>query len=160
MTPHIIPLPHIARDHRGAFGRLPQPPFDVAEENLSISLKKGTVRGLHWQEPQQAKLVRVLSGAILDACVRLADGQVFLFEMSDASGDSLLCPQGYAHGFCTLEDNTQVSYKVSTAYAAGAQFGINPFDPALDIPWPVSEATAVISDKDRNADVWRKINAA
>lgn len=149
--PRLIPDPHRFEDERGVFSRVAQPDYPVAEENFSLSLKAGTIRGLHWQEPMRAKFVRVLAGAILDACVRLSDGRVFLFEMSAGKGEALLCPEGFAHGFCTIEPNTLVSYKVSQPYAPGAQFGIDPFDPHLDIAWPVSIARAVMSEKDANA---------
>jgi dTDP-4-dehydrorhamnose 3,5-epimerase len=148
--PYLVADPHRFEDARGTFTRVAQPSYLLAEENISHSVKAGTVRGLHWQEPQQAKFVRVLSGLILDACVRLADGKVFTFEMSPASG-SLMVPEGYAHGFCTLEPDTTVSYKVSAAFAPGAQYGIDPFDPHLDIPWPVSVSRAVMSEKDASA---------
>lgn len=143
--------PHRFEDARGVFARIAQPDYAVAEENFSLSARAGTIRGLHWQEPQQAKFVRVLKGAILDACVRLSDGAVFIFSMSAEKGESLLVPEGFAHGFCTIEDDTLVSYKVSQAFALGAQFGIDPFDPHLDIPWPVSIARAIMSDKDADA---------
>lgn len=152
--PYLIKDPHRFEDERGVFTRIALPGYVPVEENFSLSRKAGTVRGLHWQEPQQAKFVRVLAGAILDACVKLSDGQVFVFEMSADNGEALLVPEGYAHGFCTLEDNTLVSYKVSQAFAPGAQFGIDPFDPLLDIPWPVSISRAVMSEKDANAPSW------
>lgn len=148
--PVLLSDPHRFEDARGVFTRIALPDYAPAEENYSLSAKAGTVRGLHWQEPQQAKFVRVLSGAILDACVRLSDGKVFTYEMR-AGGASLLVPEGFAHGFCTLEPNTLVSYKVSAPFAAGGQFGIDPFDPHLDIAWPVSAQNAVMSEKDANA---------
>lgn len=149
--PHLVDDPHRFADARGVFTRAAQPDYPVAEENLSLSVKCGTIRGLHWQEPQQAKFVRVLHGVIMDACVRLSDGKVFVFEMSDRNGAALFVPEGYAHGFCTLVDDTLVSYKVSQPFAPGAQYGIDPFDPRLDIPWPVSIARAIMSEKDANA---------
>lgn len=151
--PRLIESARI-HDERGWFSciwRDAEAPFPVAEENASCSAKKGTIRGLHWQEPEQAKLVRVLAGAIMDACVRLSDGRVFTYELSAERGEALLVPTGFAHGFCTLTDNVHVSYKVSQAYAPGAQYGIDPFDPHLDIPWPVSVARAVMSEKDASA---------
>lgn len=148
--PRLIADPHRFEDARGVFTRIALPDYAPAEENFSLSVRAGTVRGLHWQEPQQAKFVRVLAGAILDACVRLSDGKVFTFEMSPGS-DSLLVPEGYAHGFCTLEPNTLVSYKVSAPFAPDGQFGINPFDPLLDIAWPVSAGNAIMSEKDARA---------
>lgn len=151
MTPRLIPDPHRFEDARGSFTRIALPDYRVVEENYSHSVKAGTIRGLHWQEPAQAKFVRVLSGAIMDACVRLSDGRVFTIELSADRGETLLVPEGYAHGFCTLEPNTLVSYKVSAAYAGDGQFGIDPFDPHLDIAWPVSIARAIMSEKDANA---------
>lgn len=149
--PYLVCDPHRFEDERGVFTRIAQPDYAVAEENFSLSVKAGTVRGLHWQEPQQAKFVRVLKGAILDACVRLSDGRVFTFDMSASKGEALYVPEGFAHGFCTLEDDTLVSYKVSRPYAAGAQYGIDPFDPLLDIAWPVSISRAIMSEKDASA---------
>lgn len=152
--PVLVPDPHRFEDARGVFTRIGLPDYPTAEENYSLSLKAGTIRGLHWQEPAQAKFVRVLSGAILDACVRLADGKVFTFEMTPLGG-SLLVPEGFAHGFCTLEPNTLVSYKVSQVFAPNGQKGIDPFDPELDIAWPVSIERAIMSEKDRNAPSYR-----
>lgn len=148
--PALIPDPHRFEDARGVFTRIALPGYAPAEENYSLSAKAGTIRGLHWQEPRQSKFVRVISGAILDACVRLSDGKVFTYEMR-AGGSSLLVPEGFAHGFCTLEPNTLVSYKVSTPFAPDGQRGIDPFDPHLDIAWPVSIQSAVMSEKDANA---------
>lgn len=149
--PHLIEDPHRFEDERGVFTRIALPQYPIVEENYSLSKRSGTVRGLHWQEPQQAKFVRVISGAIFDACVRLSDGKVFTFEMSARRGEALLVPEGFAHGFCTFEPDTLVSYKVSAAFAPGGQKGIDPFDPLLDIAWPVSISRAVMSEKDASA---------
>ena len=109
-----------------------------------------TIRGLHWQEPQQAKFVRVLEGSIVDVCVRLSDGHVFRFDM--AKDDTLMVPTGYAHGFCTQEPYTLVSYKVSERFAPDAQYGINPLDPHLAIDWGIFwGVNPIMSEKDRNA---------
>lgn len=151
VEPKLIRDPHRFEDARGVFTRIAQPDYAVAEENFSLSVKAGTIRGLHWQVPQQQKFVRVLKGSILDVCVRLSDASVYKFEMSAQRGETLLVPEGYAHGFCTLEDDTLVSYKVSRAFAPGAQYGINPFCPMLDIAWPVSIRRAILSEKDENA---------
>ena len=153
LEPRLISSSRV-RDDRGWFSciwRESEAPFEVAEENHSHSARAGTIRGLHWQEPQQAKLVRVLKGAILDACVCLTDARVFLFELSAERGEALLVPQGYAHGFCTLTDDVEVSYKVSAPYAPGAQFSVDAFDPSLAIPWPVDRARAHMSAKDAQA---------
>jgi dTDP-4-dehydrorhamnose 3,5-epimerase len=154
--PVIIPTPHLSQDERGYFARTYERPttlvanFHVAEENESLSRKAGTIRGLHWQEPMQVKVVRVLDGDILDVCVQIQTRQVRTFRLIPASG-SLFVPKGWAHGFCTCEDNTRVLYKVNQRYAPNAQMGFNPFDPKLRIEWPVSQADAIMSERDRNA---------
>lgn len=149
--PFLIPVFHRFEDARGRFTRTYEAVagFELVEENESWNAKAGTIRGLHWQEPAQAKIVRVLKGSIFDVCVRLSDRAVFSFTLSESDGASLYVPEGFAHGFCTLEDETRVLYKVNAAYAPGAQFGLNAFDPALGIAWPVDEANAIMSEKDR-----------
>lgn len=148
--PRLIPKPHVFRDARGVFSRTFEaiPGFDVVEENESLSHHKGTIRGLHWQEPEQAKLVRVLEGFIIDVVVNIETHAQRRFEMGNASG-SLFVPKGWAHGFCTLEPDTIVLYKVDAPFAPDGQRGFNPFDPKLGIAWPVSEAQAIMSEKDR-----------
>lgn len=159
--PRIIPHPHVFTDGRGTFTRsfVEIEGFRVAEENQSFSLKQNTIRGLHWQEPEQTKLVRVLSGAILDVVVNRSTGEVREFIIYSDRG-SLLVPKGWAHGFCTLQDKTTVLYKVDEPFAEGAQFSINPFDPALKISWPCTADCAIMSDKDRNAPALRELTPA
>ena len=127
------------------------------QDNHSISSQKGTVRGLHFQIPPhaQAKLVRVVRGAILDVAVDLRHGSPTFGRHVAAvltAGDwsTLFVPEGFAHGFCTLEPDTEVVYKASTYYAPTHDRGVRWNAPALGIDWPVTEATATLSEKDRS----------
>ena len=126
------------------------------QDNESLSVQKGVVRGLHYQIPPvaQAKLVRVLSGAILDVAVDIRRGSpTFGRQMSvvisAADGRQVFIPPGFAHGYLTLEANTLISYKVSDYYAPTCDRGIRWNDPALGIDWGVDEERAILSDRDR-----------
>ncbi|MFB2551226.1 dTDP-4-dehydrorhamnose 3,5-epimerase [Ensifer soli] len=126
------------------------------QDNQSLSADRGTVRGLHFQlEPKaQGKLVRCIGGAILDVAVDIrvgspTYGQHVAAELSEANGCQLWVPPGFAHGFCTLVDNTLVSYKVTDYYSPEHDRGLLWSDPAIGIDWPVSEDKATLSDKDR-----------
>jgi dTDP-4-dehydrorhamnose 3,5-epimerase len=128
----------------------------VVQENHSLSVDRGVIRGLHFQIPPmaQAKLVRVGAGAMLDVAVDIrvgspSYGRHVAVVLSAADGNQLFVPEGFAHGFCTLEPNTEVAYKVSRPYSAAHDRGLYWNDPALAIPWPVSEAEAVLSERDR-----------
>ncbi|OQW59566.1 MAG: dTDP-4-dehydrorhamnose 3,5-epimerase [Proteobacteria bacterium SG_bin9] len=125
------------------------------QDNQSMSLLKGTVRGLHYQIPpkSQAKLVRVTRGRILDVAVDIRRdsptcGQFVSAELSEDNGLQLYIPAGFAHGFCTLEDATEVSYKVSDFYSPDHDRGVHWNDPRIAIPWPVTAADAIVSEKD------------
>ncbi len=129
---------------------------EFIQENESRSHAAGTVRGLHFQVPPfaQSKLVRVLRGRILDVVVDLrrsspSYGKHITVELSEAAGDQLLVPAGFAHGFCTLEPGSTVLYKVDNLYSAAHDRGVHWADPRLAIEWPVSAAEAVISEKDQ-----------
>jgi dTDP-4-dehydrorhamnose 3,5-epimerase len=129
---------------------------DFIQDNQSYSIAPGTIRGLHFQSPPfaQAKLVRVLKGRILDVVVDLrrsrpSYGQHLTVEISDESGEQLYVPAGFAHGFCTLEPDTVVLYKVDSIYSPAHDRGVNWADPDLAVAWPVRETEAVMSDKDR-----------
>jgi len=126
------------------------------QDNQALSLKRGTVRALHFQIPPraQAKLVRVLRGSIYDVAVDLRSGSPsygrwVAVTLSAQSGEQIFVPRGFAHGYCTLEDNTEVAYKVDDYYAPDCERGLLWNDPALGIAWPVAAAEAVLSDKDR-----------
>ena len=136
---------------------------DFIQDNQSASIAKGTVRGLHFQTSPfaQAKLIRVLRGKILDVAVDLrrsssSYGKHIAVELDAKAGDQLLVPAGFAHGFCTLEDHTEVFYKVDAVYSPAHDCGVNWADPALAIHWPVMERQAILSDKDRT---WPPLNA-
>jgi dTDP-4-dehydrorhamnose 3,5-epimerase len=129
---------------------------DFLQDNQSSSAKPGTIRGLHFQRPPfaQAKLVRVLHGRIFDAVVDLRRfsptfGKHVAVELSGEDNEQILVPAGFAHGFCTLEPNTVVFYKVDQVYSAAHDSGLNWADPKLGIAWPVAPSEAILSEKDR-----------
>jgi dTDP-4-dehydrorhamnose 3,5-epimerase len=133
------------------------PGIAFVQDNQSGSAQPGTVRGLHFQTSPhaQAKLIRVLRGAVLDVAVDLrrsspAYGRHVHCMLSAENGVQLLVPAGFAHGFCTLAPDTEVTYKVSAYYNAAADKGLAWDDPALGIAWPVLAGKAVLSDKDKS----------
>ncbi len=124
-----------------------------AQDNLSLS-SKGVVRGLHYQVPPkaQSKLVRVLKGSILDVVVDIRKssktfGQHVAGRISAEKKEMLYVPAGFAHGFCALEDDTEVMYKVSELYSKDHERGILWNDPSLAIEWP--HLHFILSDKDQ-----------
>lgn len=134
--------------------------FGIAEElvqdNQSFSASPGTVRGLHFQLPlrAQSKLVRVLRGRIRDVAVDIRSGSAgygrhVAVELSAENGLMLYIPAGFAHGFATLEPDTEVAYKVSDTYAPDCDRGLAWDDPALGIDWGIAPEAAVLSDQDR-----------
>jgi dTDP-4-dehydrorhamnose 3,5-epimerase len=129
---------------------------DFVQDNHSLSRPRGVVRGLHFQIPpyEQDKLVRVTRGAILDVAVDLRHGSPTFGRhvtavITAAEATQLFVPAGFAHGFCTLEEDTEVLYKVSAYYAPAHDRGLAWDDPALAIDWPVEPDAAILSDKDR-----------
>ena len=130
--------------------------FDPVQDNHSLSASVGTIRGLHFQGPPsaQAKLVRAARGAILDVAVDIRKGSPtygrhVAIELSAANWRQLLVPKGFAHGFCTLEPDTEVLYKVDAYYNPAVDFGIAWNDPALGIDWGVDLSSVTLSDKDK-----------
>ncbi|MCX5495671.1 dTDP-4-dehydrorhamnose 3,5-epimerase [Kaistia dalseonensis] len=160
----ILVEPKRHGDNRGFFSEVYKRPafadfgidIDFMQDNQSLSVEPGVVRGLHFQAPPhaQAKLVRVLKGAILDVAVDIRRGSPtygrhVAVELSAENFLQLLVPVGFAHGFCTLAPNTEVLYKVSDGYSPECEGGIAWNDPAIGIAWPVSAETAVLSAKDK-----------
>ena len=125
------------------------------QDNHSRSAAAGTVRGLHYQSQPfaQDKLVRVTRGRILDVAVDIRRssptfGRHVSAEISAENWNQILVPVGFAHGFVTLEPDTEVVYKVTNSYAPQHDHGILWSDPALGIAWPVAASQATLSDKD------------
>lgn len=130
--------------------------LDFVQDNHSLSREAYTVRGLHFQTRPYAqdKLVRVPRGRVLDVAVDIrrgspSFGRHVAVELSAENWAQLLVPIGFAHGFMTLEPDTEVVYKVSNYYSKECDEGILWSDPALGIPWPAGPDRAVVSDKDR-----------
>lgn len=124
-----------------------------AQCNISFNARRGTLRGMHFQRAphEEAKTVRCTSGAIHDVIVDLRResptfGAHVAFELSRENRRMLFVPAGFAHGFQTLTDETEVFYMMSTAYVPGAAEGLRYDDPALGIQWP--EPVRAISDRD------------
>ncbi len=129
--------------------------FDFVQENHSLSKQVGTVRGLHFQAPPRAqdKLVRVVKGRIYDVAVDLRRvsstyGKWVGVEISAESWNQILVPVGFAHGFCTLEPDTEVVYLVSDYWAAETERALRWDDPNLAIDWPIDPCQATLIDKD------------
>ncbi|MBV8337003.1 MAG: dTDP-4-dehydrorhamnose 3,5-epimerase [Alphaproteobacteria bacterium] len=158
----LKPVRHV--DSRGFFSEvfrddaLRQHGIDIhfVQDNHSLSANQGVVRGLHFQIPPfaQAKLVRVIAGSIFDVAVDIrwgspSFGRHVAAVVSASDWNQILIPTGFAHGYCTLEPNTEVLYKVSNYYSADHDRGLLWNDPSLGIAWPVAAAEAEVSDKDR-----------
>lgn len=158
----ITPLRH--GDERGYFAEVFRQldfeqyagPTVFVQENESLSAKIGTIRGLHFQtDPAaQGKLVRCTAGAIFDVAVDLRTGsptygQWTAVELSPAKGNLFWIPAGFAHGFCTLEPDTVVNYKVTSYYAPECDKGLRWDDSVVGIDWPSVADLDTLSAKDR-----------
>jgi len=128
---------------------------EFVQFNHSITQKKGSVRGMHYQLPpfSEIKLIRCVRGGVFDVIIDLRkDSPTFLkfvsTELSEHNMLSLYIPQGFAHGFQTLEDNTQLIYHHTAYYTPGYEAGIRYDDPAVGINWPLP--VTVITEKDLN----------
>lgn len=128
-------------------------PTDWPQHNISFNRQAGTIRGLHYQIPphEEPKVIRCTAGAIFDVIVDLRAGSPswgrwFGAELSARNGDALYAPAGFAHGFQTLCDDSEVCYLMGTAFVPSAAGGIRFDDPRLAIAWPL--AVSSISDRD------------
>lgn len=160
--PGVLVLePHVFNDARGFFQESYNQKtfieaglnYNFVQDNHSLSLDAGVIRGIHYQlNPKaQTKLVRVLAGAIFDVAVDIRQnsptfGRWITVTLSAANKLQLLVPRGFAHGFCTLEPHTQVLYKVDEYYSPEHDRGISWEDPDLGIPWPTKHP--ILSAKD------------
>ncbi|WP_336488169.1 dTDP-4-dehydrorhamnose 3,5-epimerase [Methylobacterium nigriterrae] len=159
-------VPRRFGDERGWFSEtfradiLAQAGIDNAfvQDNQSFSAPAGTVRGLHFQVAPmaQAKLVRVLAGSILDVAVDLRRGSPTFgrhvaVRLDAQGGEQLFVPPGFAHGFCTLEPDTMVAYKVDAYYSPEHDRSLLWNDPEIGIAWPVDANSAILSGKDKIA---------
>lgn len=160
----IVIEPNIFGDHRGWFSEsyntevFKQNGIDIVfiQDNHSFSVQKGVLRGLHFQNnpKAQTKLVRCTKGRTWDVAVDLRkNSPTYLkwygIELTADNHKMLLVPKGFAHGFVTLEDNTEVQYKVDNLYDKLLDRSIKFDDPIIDIKWPVEEF--ILSEKDKLA---------
>lgn len=160
----LIIRPRRFEDARGFFAPVFRPSVLEAagvthgwvQENQSLSRRRGTVRGLHFQRPPfaQAKLVRVIAGAALDVCVDMRPGSPTFgrhvaLELSAENLMQVYVPAGFGHGFCSLTDDVEMLYKVSTDWFREQEGGVMWNDPDLGIGWPVDADAAVLSERDR-----------
>lgn len=139
--------------HRFAEAGIDKP---FVQDNHSLSRARGVVRGLHCQlaPHAQGKLVRVVHGAIWDVAVDIRQGSTTYGKYAAAiltgeNGKQLWIPEGFLHGFCTLEPDTEVIYKVTGDYDVASERGVMWNDPELALPWPIAPGEAVLSDKDQ-----------
>jgi dTDP-4-dehydrorhamnose 3,5-epimerase len=150
-------------DERGWFvetynqKRLAEIGIDTAfcQDNHSLSRPVGVLRGLHFQAPPhgQVKLVRCIRGRLWDVAVDVRAGsptygQWVGAELSAENGHQLYVPIGFAHGFVTLEPDTEVEYKVSAFYDRDSEGGLIWNEPVLNLPWPLPPGGPILSDKD------------
>jgi len=155
--------PAVFGDHRGFFTEsYSEKDFkeaginiDFVQDNHSLSKEAGVIRGLHFQtgEAAQTKLIRVVTGAVLDVIVDLRKGSPTYGEwegyvLSEHNQRQLLVPRGFAHGFVTLTPNVNFLYKCDNYYDAPSDGGINFNSPELGITWPIDLDKAVTSEKD------------
>ena len=157
-------VPKQFKDHRGFFSEVYSRKAlrdvgidcEFVQDNHSLSVEKGVLRGLHYQVAPiaQDKLIRVVRGAIVDVAVDIRRGSPTFGKhvsvvLSAENLKQMLVPVGFAHGFATLEPNTEVLYKVTRYYSPTHERGIRWNDPKLGINWQVTDAAAVLSERDR-----------
>lgn len=168
----VILTPRLFEDDRGGFSETFNArtlaaagvSADFVQDNQSLSRNAGTVRGLHFQTPPhaQAKLVRVVVGAILDVAVDIRAGsptygKAVAVELSAVNRRQLFVPVGFLHGFVTLVPNTEVIYKCTDFYSPECDRAVRFDDPDLNIDWGIMPKAAILSDKDSRAPFLKDI---
>lgn len=159
-------------DHRGFFSEVYNKSrlkaydikIDFIQDNHSLSVEQGTLRGLHFQTPPfaQDKLVRVVRGSIYDVAVDIRRssptfGEYVAATLTATDWNQILVTKGFAHGFITLEPNTEVIYKVSADYSPINDKGIAWNDPSIGIDWPFEESKIILSEKDEKHPLLNEI---
>jgi dTDP-4-dehydrorhamnose 3,5-epimerase len=139
--------------------------IEFVQDNHSLSAEVGTLRGLHFQAPphSQAKLIRCGRGSIFDVAVDIRLGSPTYgrwagFTLSAANGVQLYIPAGFAHGFATLEPDSEIIYKCSDYYAPQTEGALRWYDPSIGIDWPIGDG-AVLSEKDANAPLLTELKS-
>ena len=165
LTDAKIVEPAVFGDHRGFFTESYSDKdfkeagleFNFIQDNHSLSVEAGVLRGLHFQEGQaaQTKLIRVITGCVYDVIVDMREGSPTFgkwegFILSASNQRQLLVPKGFAHGFLTLTPDVNFVYKCDGYYNAEADAGIAFDDAGLVIDWPIDVNKAILSDKDKN----------
>lgn len=137
--------------------------IEFVQDNQSTS-KKGVLRGLHLQKGKhaQAKLVRVVSGKVLDVCVDLRKdsetfGQHFSIILDSKENKQLFIPKGFAHGFLTLSNSAILNYKCDNYYNQKAERGIIYNDPTLNIDWGLDDKSLILSSKDKKLPTFKAL---
>jgi dTDP-4-dehydrorhamnose 3,5-epimerase len=140
--------------------------LESVQDNQSYSVLAGTIRALHAQRDPfaQDKLVRVTRGRIWDVAVDIRPksetfGRWVAAEISAQALNQIFIPAGFLHGFCTLEPDTEVQYKVSSFYSVQYEIGVRWNDPDLKVTWPVADDKAILSDKDRRLPLFKEVFA-
>jgi dTDP-4-dehydrorhamnose 3,5-epimerase len=130
--------------------------FQIKQINRSANIKRGTIRGMHYQAAPwcEGKIVTCLSGSVLDVIVNIQLEspdflKTFEYELSESESKALYVPHGYAHGYQTLTDNTELLYLHDSDFVPKAQQGINPFDPLIALNWPLEVTNISNSDLER-----------
>lgn len=174
LTDVKIVEPAVFGDHRGFFTEsYSEKDFKEAgieanfiQDNHSLSAQPGVLRGLHFQKgtSAQTKLIRVVTGAVLDVIVDIRKGSPTYgqwegYILSEYNHRQLLVPKGYAHGFMTLTPDVNFLYKCDNYYDAEADGGIAFNDPDLNIQWPMAIDKAITSEKDQNHPTLKEFEA-
>ena len=135
--------------------------MDVVQCNISYNKKRGTLRGMHFQcaPYEERKLVSCTRGSIFDVIIDLRkESETYLewegFYLNQENHHMLYIPIGFAHGFCTLDDNSEVLYQMSEFYHPECARGVRWDDPEFDIQWPANE-TYIVSSRDNNIGLWK-----